>query len=260
MSSIALEEFKAVRRMIVRFVIVLLMVFIGLLTLAPGEMRIGTAVFPLPQFGSPSMAVQIFLGAKAMLIPSGVPVVALGPVSPFVAPIVIALLVALLVTFPNALFLVVRFLRPALRPAERRTLMRSLVPALALFYLGCALAYFVIIPETFALLYSFAEPMGVAPFFALDDFISSVFFLTISVGAAFLLPVGMAVSSHIGLIPRGFWLRHWRGAVVTAIIFSAVITPDGSGVTMAFLSVPLLGLYAVGALVAVRGGHADVIQ
>lgn len=253
---IALEEFKAVRRIIVRFAVVLLMVFIGLLTLTPGTLRVGDTAVPILRPGAPSLATQIFLESKSRLIPAEVPVVALGPVSPFVAPIVIALLVSLLLVFPYALLLVISFLRPALRHAERRILVRSVIPALALFYAGSALAYFVIIPETFALLYSFAQPMGVAPLFALDDFISSVFFLTISVGVAFLLPVGMAVSSRIGLIPHGFWLRHWRGAVVTAIIFSAIITPDGSGVTMAFLSVPLLGLYAAGALVAVRGGRA----
>lgn len=252
MSRIALEEFKAVRRMIVRFAVVLLMVFIGLLTLSPGTMEIRGIEMPILHPGTPSLATQIFLESKSRLIPAEVPVVALGPVSPFVAPIVIALLVSLLSVFPYGLFLLVRFLRPALRHTERRILTRSLIPALALFYAGSALAYFVIIPETFALLYSFAQPMGVAPLFALDDFISSVFFLTISVGAAFLLPVGMVVSSRIGLIPRGFWFGHWRGAVVAAIVFSAIITPDGSGVTMAFLSVPLMGLYVAGALVAVR--------
>lgn len=229
------HEFGALKRTIVRYALVLFSAFAALLA--------------LPAKG-PSYAVRLFLSAKESLIPEGVPVVALGPVAPFVAPIMMALLVALLATFPFGLWSVVRFLRPALRPGERRALSRAVVPSLGLFYAGCALAYFVVIPSTFAILYSFAAPMGVAPFFALDEFISSVFFLTISVGVAFLLPVAMVAASRLGLVPHGFWIRHWRGAVLSAILFSAIVTPDGSGVTMAFLSAPLVGLYGVGAFVA----------
>jgi len=231
------REIGVLKRTIARYVLVLFSVFVGLLAL------------PLE---GPSYAVRQFLSAKETLIPGGVPVVALGPVAPFVAPITMALLVALLVTFPFGLWSVVRFLRPALRSGERRALARTIVPSLILFYSGCSMAYFIIIPRTFSILYSFAAPMGVAPFFALDEFISSVFFLTISVGIAFLLPVVMAISSRLGFVPRGFWLRHWRMAVFLAIFFSAVITPDGSGITMVFLSIPLIVLYGIGAAVSVR--------
>lgn len=229
------HELEALKKTIVRFAIVFFLVFSGLL------------IFPSDR---PSFAMRGFLSAKESLIPAGVPVVSLGPVSSFVAPIMMAFLVALLVTFPFGLWSVVRFLRPALRPDERRTLSAYVVPALVLFYAGCTLAYFVIIPTTFSILYSFAAPMGVAPLFALDEFISSVFFLTISVGFAFLLPVFMAASSRIGLIPSGFWIRHWRGATLAAILFSAIVTPDGSGVTMAFLSAPLIVLYGIGVIAA----------
>ena len=231
------REIGVLRRMIACYALVLFSVFVGLLAL------------PLE---GPSYAVRQFLSAKETLIPDSVPIVALGPVAPFVAPIMMALLIALLITFPFGLWFIFRFLRPALRSGERRTLTHTIVPSLILFYSGCATAYFFIIPRTFSILYSFAEPMGVAPFFALDEFISSVFFLTISVGIAFLLPVVMVVSSRLGFIPQGFWLRHWRGAVFSAIFFSAIVTPDGSGVTMAFLSVPLIVLYGIGAVVSVR--------
>lgn len=234
------REFKELKGMIVRYAIVLFSVFTGLLALP---------------FGAPSFATRLFLSAKESLIPEGIPVVALGPVSPFVAPIMMAFLVALLATFPFLIHSIIRFLRPALRRGERKALSRYVLPSLVLFYAGCLLAYFVIIPKTFFILYSFAAPLGVAPFFALDDFISSVFFLTISVGLAFLLPVFMAASSRIGIIPPGFWFRHWRGAIVSSILFSAVVTPDGSGVTMALLAVPLVALYLLGAIVARSGKH-----
>jgi len=229
------HELGELKKTIVRFAIVFFLAFSGLL------------IFPSD---GPSFAMRVFLSAKESLIPAGVPVVALGPMSSFVAPIMMAFLLALLATFPFGIRSIVRFLRPALRPNERKALSTYIIPSLALFYAGAALAYFIIIPQTFAILYSFAAPMGVAPLFALDDFISSVFFLTISVGLAFLLPIVMAASSRIGLVQPGFWIRHWRGAIAFSIIFSAIITPDGSGITMVFLSVPLIVLYGVGAIAA----------
>jgi sec-independent protein translocase protein TatC len=234
------HEFTVLKRTITRYALVLFSVFAGLLVLPPG---------------APSFATRLFLSVKESLIPEGIPVVALGPVSPFVAPIMIAFLVALLATFPFLIYSIIRFLRPALQRGERKALSRYILPSLVLFYAGCSLAYFVVIPATFSILYSFAAPLGVAPLFALDDFISSVFFLTISVGLAFLLPVCMAASSRIGIIPPGFWLRHWRGAIVSSVLFSAVVTPDGSGVTMALLFAPLVALYGIGAIVSGRNGQ-----
>lgn len=231
------HELLVFRSVIIRYSIIFFVVFVGLLALP---------------IDGPSYATGAFLSAKVSLVPDGIPVVALGPVSSFVAPIMMAFLIALLATFPLGLWFVVRFLRPALKRNERRVLSVYVFPAIILFYVGCALAYFVIIPATFSILYSFSDPIGVVPMFSLDAFVSSVFFLTASVGFVFLLPVFMAVSSRIGLISGEFWFRHWRLAILSAVVFSAVITPDGSGVTMALLSAPLLGLYAIGAIASVK--------
>lgn len=210
-------------------------------------MAVAVALFV---FGSPTFATQIFLSAKAFLIPKGVSLVVLGPVSAFIAPLLMVFLIAFLATFPYMLYSFMRFLMPALLERERRTLYLLLIPSLILFYLGCALAYFVIIPETFSILYSFAAPLGVTTFFSLDTFISSVFLVTISVGVLFLLPVVMVMLTRVGILSQQFWFIHWREAILSTVIFSAVITPDGTGVTMVFLSIPLLVLYGIGALVS----------
>ena len=196
--------------------------------------------------GTPTFATQIFLSAKSFLVPSNVPLVALGPVSVFMAPIVISFLISLLITFPYLLYSLGSYLRPALRPKERAAMYTFVIPSLILFYLGCAFGYFLLIPATFSILYSFAAPIGVTPFFSLDSFISSVFLLTVSVGFMFLLPMLMALLAKFSIMPYERWLKNWRGMLVIALIFSAVVTPDGSGITMVFLFVPLVLLYGVG--------------
>lgn len=246
------QELKSLRTSLVRFVIVFSGLVILLLGTTSGECEIFGRTVPCPVLGTPSIATELFLEAQALLVPTGVPVVALGPVSAFFAPLCFALLAAALLTFPYALYLLGSYLWPALHPLERRILILTILPALTLFYIGAALAYFVIIPKTYTLLYSFALPMGVTPMFALDDFLASTTLLTLLTGFAFLLPVGMVLLSRIGLIPATFWRSHWRGALLVTLIFSAIVTPDGSGVTMVFLALPLMILYGSGVIAASR--------
>ena len=203
--------------------------------------------------GTPTLATQIFLSAKSYLLPSGVLLVALGPVSVFIAPMMMAFLISLLITFPYILYSFERYLRPALYPNERKAIYKFVIPSLILFYLGCAFGYFLIVPTTFSILYSFAAPIDVTPYFSLDSFISSVFLLTVSVGVIFILPVIMILLTRLSIIPHEWWLQHWRGAILASVIFSAVITPDGSGVTMVFLFIPLMLLYGIGAALSKSG-------
>ena len=203
--------------------------------------------------GTPTLATQIFLSAKSYLLPSGVLLVALGPVSVFIAPMMMAFLISLLITFPYILYSFERYLRPALYPNERKAIYKFVIPSLILFYLGCAFGYFLIVPTTFSILYSFAAPIDVTPYFSLDSFISSVFLLTVSVGVIFILPVIMILLTRLSIIPHEWWWEHWRGALLTSLILSAVITPDGSGVTMVFLFIPLMLLYGTGAVLSKSG-------
>lgn len=240
------QEVEAFKKSISRCIFFFVGVTIFLLSFTLKSQSVFGITFLLPFPGTPSLATELFLATQKLLIPTQVSVVALGPVSVFFAPLLMALLIALLITFPYAIWTLLRFLRPALTPTEWQSIMRVIFPVISLFYIGCALAFFLILPRTFSLLYSFAQPLGVTPLFALDDFISSVFFITITVGISFLFPVVMMVLSQIGLVSSFFWVQHWRGALLSIFLFSAIITPDGSGLTMVFLSIPLSILYGLG--------------
>lgn len=253
------SELVFLKQVLGRYLIFLFLTFALLLCGTVHSYTIGRYTIPGIAFGSPSIAVELYHYSRHVLIPPDVTVVTLGPVAPFVAPIMIALLASLLLTFPVGLFLIGRFLFPALRNSERRVMFFALVPALLLFYGGAWFAYRIIIPETFSTLYAFAEPLGVQPFFDIADFLPTVFLLVVSVGLVFLLPLGMFLLSKIQLVPAYFWRAHWRGAVLTTIIFSAVVTPDGSGVSMLLLSGPILGLYFIGLLLAILSERHRVV-
>jgi sec-independent protein translocase protein TatC len=50
------------------------------------------------------------------------------------------------------------------------------------------------------------------------------------------------------MIEPRFWRDNLRYVIIIIVIFSAIITPDGSGVTMWFIAGPMLLLYVLGVL------------
>jgi sec-independent protein translocase protein TatC len=73
-----------------------------------------------------------------------------------------------------------------------------------------------------------------------------------AVGIMFLLPVFMVFLSFLGIVKPCFWKNNWRYALLIFLIFSAIITPDGTGITMIMLSAPLAGLYFLGTIVTMK--------
>ncbi|MCP8323677.1 MAG: twin-arginine translocase subunit TatC, partial [Candidatus Methylarchaceae archaeon HK02M2] len=97
-------------------------------------------------------------------------------------------------------------------------------------------------------LYGYALPLGAQTFLTIDEFISFVLLFTLSFGISFQLPIIMVVLTSIGLIEPEFWKKNFSYAVLAIVIFGAIITPDGSGITMWFVVIPMMILYILGYL------------
>jgi sec-independent protein translocase protein TatC len=72
----------------------------------------------------------------------------------------------------------------------------------------------------------------------------------LGLGLVFQIPVIIFVLARLGLVTAGFLLRGWKLAVVFCFVASAVITPTPDMVTQTALAGPMIGLYALGVLVA----------
>lgn len=203
---------------------------------------------PLPTENS--FSVQIFNKIRHDLLPPGVQLITTNPMSGFAAQISLSLLLSFLLTTPFLIYKIITYIHPALLPREKKAVFWSLLPTAILFFSGCMFSYYFLIPATFKVLYPFATAMGAIPFFSVDEFIRYVFGLMIGVGIIFLLPLFMILLSFLGIIKAGFWIRKWRFALLFFLVFSAIITPDGSGITMFMLFVPLSALYFAGCFCA----------
>jgi len=144
------------------------------------------------------------------------------------------------------------FLMPALRRNERQLLRRVGIPASVLFAIGTSLGLFLITPFTFLLLFRYVSAMGLAPVLGVQDFVTFALLYSLAFGVVFELPVFVYTLTRLGLVKASAWRKHWRGAVIGALLFGMVITPDNSGITMLLVAGPMIGLYLGGAYFAGR--------
>lgn len=211
----------------------------------------------LPTLTENSLSVQIFNRIRHDILPPGVDLVVTNPMNAFVAQILLSFLLGFFFSIPFFIYKIIIYIQPALLPREKRAVFWSLFPFVLLFFSGAMFSYFFIIPSTFDVLYPFATIMGAIPFFSVNEFIQYVFGLMIAVGLMFLLPLFMILLSFLNIIQAGFWKRQWRFALLFFLILSAIITPDGTGITMIMLFLPLVALYFAGYFFATRVGRRE---
>jgi len=203
---------------------------------------------PVPTLGnsSGSIAAETFTLLSQALIPQGVELVVIDPITPFAVQAQIAATLAFVVLLPLLIATFLRHLFPALYASERLYTLVLFLPACVLFTLGAAFALFFVIPSTFSVLYQFAPDIGASALFSADAFVRISLGLVVASGVAFMLPVLMAILALCGLISSSAFIHSWREACVGILAFCAIITPDGSGVSMLVLATPLALLYCLG--------------
>jgi Tat protein translocase TatC len=200
----------------------------------------------LPMLADNSFSVQIFNLIRQDILPPNVQLIATNPMSAFTAQLFLSFFFGFIFTIPFFLYKVIMYLRPALLPREIKAVFWSILFLAGLFLLGVGFSYVFIVPATFKLLYPFAIKMGALPFFSIEEFIQYTLGLTMVVGTMFLMPLLMILLSYIHIIKAEFWKARWRFMVLFFLALSAIITPDGTGITMLLLFVPLSGLYFAG--------------
>ena len=109
-------------------------------------------------------------------------------------------------------------------------------------------SYNFVIPYILDFLYKYGESAGLVTFLNIMDFVTFVLQFLLAFGLSFQLPLVMYAISASGAVDAYFWRKNMRYAIVAIVIFGAVITPDGSGVTMWFIAVPMIILYTIGML------------
>jgi sec-independent protein translocase protein TatC len=155
----------------------------------------------------------------------------------------LATVVAVAATIPVLALQIWLFVRPALRPIERRITL-TYVPALFfLFIIGLAFGYFVIFPMVFKFLVNLGGGMFVTNFTA-DRYFSFIMNMTIPFGVLFELPVVVMFLTSLGIINPFVLSKIRKYAYFVLIIIAVVITPPDF-MSDFVVTLPLLLLYEV---------------
>lgn len=206
---------------------------------------IGLAFIPLVYFAKEIYA----LAAEPLmrLMPEGTSMIATEVASPFFAPIKLAGVLAVAASMPWTLYQVWGFVAPGLYKSERRLVGPVLASSTLLFYLGMAMAYFIVLPTVFAFLIGVA-PDGVAVMTDINKYLSFVLAIFLAFGLAFETPVAIVLLIRTGFVTPAK-LRESRGYVLVAcFVVAAVLTPPDV-LSQFLLAVPTYILYELGILV-----------
>jgi sec-independent protein translocase protein TatC len=122
------------------------------------------------------------------------------------------------------------------------------VIALALFAVGCAYSYFLMLPLVFKYLMDAALTAGVANSWRVSDFINFAMLTTLTFGVVFELPLVMTALARARIVPVAMFKKYRRHMWVIILIVAALVTsPDI--LTQVMVGIPLIIFYEVSLLI-----------
>ena len=251
------EHFSEMRSRILRVSIIILIIIVFCITFGFKVYQINISIFNVPNtlyipFIDPNpfnnIAIQVTSFMKDSLLPVGVELIQTAPGQAFFAQIYVAALIGIIISIPLLIRELYEFIGPAIEEREKKriNLVKMLIPTLGLFLIGIIFSYLLIIPFTLDLLYKYGESIGVETFLNINDFITFVLQFLIGFGISFELPLLMYIISLSKIIDYDFWKKNFRYSIIIIVVFGAIITPDGSGITMWLIAGPMILLYLIG--------------
>ena len=181
-------------------------------------------------------------------LPQGGTMIATEVASPFLTPIKLAFFVALILAMPVILYQLWAFVAPGLYRHEKRLATPILISAMVLFYVGCAFAYFLVLPAVFAFMTSVA-PAGVAVMPDIGRYLDFVLVLFLAFGLCFEVPVVLIILVALGVVTPAQLVKSRSYAIVGAFVVAAVLTPPDVFSQM-MLAIPMIVLYELGIIAA----------
>ena len=231
--------------------IIIITIFAMTFDLRPVEVAGLPLAYPYPD-PIHNVSARLTLYMQETLLPDGVKLIQTAPGQAFFAQVYVSALIGMIASIPLIIRELSSFISPAINTKTKIGLLNIFLPAVALFAAGIAFSYLVVIPYSLDFLYQYGQALNVATFLTINDFISFVMQFFLGFGIAFQLPIIMYGISLTDAVSPRFWRDNFRYAVIILAIFGAIITPDGSGVTMWFVAGPMLVLYVAGMLIVER--------
>jgi len=172
-----------------------------------------------------------------------VKLIVLGPSDILWVYFMLAAVIALAGTIPVLATQIWLFIKPALKPFERKISL-SYIPALfILFIVGLSFGYFVIFPTVMSFLIELGGDMMVTNFTA-EKYFRFIFNTTIPFGVLFELPVVLMFLTSLGILNPYVLVKIRKYAYFILIVVAIVISPPDF-MSDFLVAVPLIFLYEI---------------
>ena len=176
------------------------------------------------------------------LLPPGGTLIFTEPSEAFILYIKIALCAGLLLASPAVMAQVWLFIAPGLYANEKKWAIPFVVMSSFFFVAGAAFSHYVVFPLTWLFFASFTT--DILTFMPRIQPTFSIYLrLLIAFGVVFQMPTLVLFLARMGVLTARFMIRNFKYAVLMIVVISAIVTPDGGGVSLVAMTVPLVLLY-----------------
>lgn len=186
--------------------------------------------------------------------PFSIQLVNVGLTEQFMIHMKTALYFGILAASPYILYLLYKFISPALYKNEQHYAVRMVGGGYVMFIVGILVNYFLIFPLTVRFLGTYQVDEQVKTMLSLQSYMDTMLTMSIVFGVVFEIPIISWLLALFGLIKAKWMTQYRRHAIVAILIIAAVITPTSDVFTLIVVSLPIWLLYEV-SIVIVRLTH-----
>lgn len=163
-----------------------------------------------------------------------------------------SVIAGLVFAFPYAFWEIWRFIKPGLKPSERKSARGAVFYVTFLFFSGVLFGYYVVSPLAINFLANYTLDPSIINEFSLASYISLVATLTLACGVAFQLPIVVFVLSKIGVLTPSFMREYRKHSMIVILIVAAIITPSPDIYSQVLVAIPLFLLYELSIMVSAK--------
>ena len=149
---------------------------------------------------------------------------------------------------PFCFFFVAQFVAPALTKKELRMVVPTCLCAFALFLMGAAFSFFLLVPSTLRVAAELNQLFGFITRWTPGSYYSLLSWLTIGVGAAFEFPLIIVLLVYLRILQVATLRKYRRHAIIAIFVIAAVVTPTPDPFTQTMFAGPLYVLFELAIL------------
>lgn len=161
----------------------------------------------------------------------------------------VAVYAGFLIASPYTIYLLFKFVSPALYTKEKRYTTKLVSSGYLLFITGVLLSYLLIFPLTFRFLGTYQVDVEVENMISLHSYIDTLMMLCVMMGIVFEIPVLCWLFAKFGFLSADFMKKYRRHAIVILLAISAIITPTADIFTLLLVAMPMYLLYETSILI-----------